>query len=184
LRRNIGVVFQEPALFSGTIRENIAYGRPEASLEEIIAAAKAANAHSFIDKLEHKYDTPIGERGIKLSGGQKQRVAIARAILKDAPILILDEATSSLDSRSEQMVQEALEHLMRNRTTIIIAHRLSTIRHVDQIVTIRNGRVDECGPPHELERTGGIYSQLLELQHRHDDKVKERKLREYGIAQD
>ncbi len=182
LRGNIGVVFQEPALFSGTIRENIAYGRPEAGMDEVIAAAKAANAHSFVEKFKEGYDTPIGERGLKLSGGQKQRIAIARAILKDAPILILDEATSSLDSRSEQMVQEALEHLMKGRTTIIIAHRLSTIQHVDQIVTIRGGRIDECGAPHELERTGGIYAQLLELQQRHSDTTKTKKLKEFDIA--
>lgn len=182
LRQNIGVVFQEPALFSGTIRENIAYGRPDASLADIEAAARAANAHSFIAKLADGYDTPIGERGVKLSGGQKQRLAIARALLKDAPILILDEATSSLDSRSEQMVQEALEHLMKGRTTIIIAHRLSTIQHVDQIVTLRSGRIDECGAPQDLERTGGIYAQLLELQQRHSDTIKEKKLRQYDIA--
>jgi ATP-binding cassette subfamily B protein len=182
LRGNIGVVFQEPALFSGTIRENIAYGRPDAPLEDIERAATAANAHSFIDKFDQKYDTPIGERGVKLSGGQKQRIAIARAILKDAPILILDEATSSLDSRSEQKVQEALEHLMKGRTTIIIAHRLSTIQHVDQIVTIRGGRIDECGTPADLARTGGIYAQLLELQQRHADKIKEKKLKQYDIA--
>ncbi|MDB5182036.1 MAG: (1--_2) glucan export composite transrane/ATP-binding protein [Candidatus Saccharibacteria bacterium] len=184
LREQIGVVFQEPALFSGTIRENIAYGRPDAPSEDIELAARAANAHTFIDKLEKKYDTPIGERGMKLSGGQKQRIAIARAILKDAPILILDEATSSLDSRSEQLVQEALERLMQNRTTIIIAHRLSTIQHVDQIVTIRNGQIDECGSPHELERTGGIYAQLLELQQRSADQIKEEKLKQFDIADD
>ncbi|HSH18397.1 MAG TPA: ABC transporter ATP-binding protein [Candidatus Saccharimonadales bacterium] len=184
LRRNIGVVFQEPALFSGTIRENIAYGRPDATDEEVERAAAVANALGFIQKLDKQFDTPIGERGIKLSGGQKQRIAIARAILKDAPILILDEATSSLDSRSEQLVQEALEHLMFNRTTIIIAHRLSTIQHVDQIVTVSGGRIDECGAPHELERTGGIYAQLLELQQRHADKTKQKKLREFDIAGD
>src|SRR4029077_14890759 len=111
------------------------------------------------------YETEIGERGLKLSGGQKQRIAIARALLKDAPILILDEATSSLDSRSEAMVQEALERLMHGRTTIIIAHRLSTIQHVDQIVTLRGGKVDEVGSPRELADSGGIYQQLLELQH-------------------
>lgn len=184
LRESIGVVFQEPALFSGTVGENIAYGRPDAPLEDIVRAAEAANAHKFIDKLPQKYDTPIGERGIKLSGGQKQRIAIARAILKNAPILILDEATSSLDSRSEQLVQEALEHLMKDRTTIIIAHRLSTIQHVDQIVTVRGGRIDECGAPQELARTGGIYSQLLELQQRTADRVKEKKLRQFDIAGD
>lgn len=164
LRRHIGVVFQEAHLFSGTIRENIAYGKPDASRKEIEAAAKAANAHDFVMKFADGYDTPIGEHGIKLSGGQKQRIAIARAILKDAPILLLDEATSSLDSRSEHLVQEALEHLMKGRTTIIIAHRLSTIANVDQIVTLRDGKVDEIGPPDVLAHTDGIYAQLLRLQ--------------------
>jgi ATP-binding cassette subfamily B protein len=158
------VVFQEPALFSGTIRENIAYGRPNATDDEITAAAKAANADEFIEKFEKGYDSEIGERGLKLSGGQKQRIAIARALLKDSPILILDEATSSLDSKSERMVQEALERLMRGRTTLIIAHRLSTIQAVDQVVTIEDGRVSEIGSPEALTQTGGIYAQLLKLQ--------------------
>jgi ATP-binding cassette subfamily B protein len=164
LRRSIATVFQDPALFSGTIRENIAYGRSSASDEDVINAAKAANAHEFIGKLPDGYDSLVGERGIKLSGGQKQRIAIARAILKDAPILILDEATSSLDTRSEHLVQAALERLMKGRTTLIIAHRLSTIAHVDTIVTLKDGRVDEVGTPARLARTGGIYAQLLELQ--------------------
>lgn len=164
LREQIGVVFQDPALFSGTVRENIAYARPDASDEDVIAAAKAANADEFISKFEKGYDTEIGERGLKLSGGQKQRIAIARALLKDAPILILDEATSSLDSKSERMVQEALEKLMRGRSTIIIAHRLSTIQKVDRIVTLQKGRVKEIGTPAELARSGGIYAQLLQLQ--------------------
>ncbi len=164
LRQNIGVVFQEPALFSGTIRENIAYANPKASDRQVEAAAKAANAFEFVGKLDKGFDTQIGERGLKLSGGQKQRIAIARAILKDAPILILDEATSSLDSRAEKLVQEALNRLMKGRTTLIIAHRLSTIAHVDRIVTIRNGRIDEVGTPAELSKTDGIYAQLLELQ--------------------
>lgn len=183
LRKSIGVVFQEPALFSGTIRENIAYARPSASFEAVERAAKAANAHGFISKFEKGYDTQIGERGLKLSGGQKQRIAIARAILKDAPILILDEATSSLDSRSEHMVQDALDHLMEGRTTIIIAHRLSTIQHVDQIVTLRNGQVQESGSPAALAQSGGIYAQLLELQLYHTKKT-EKKLQEYGFASD
>ena len=165
LREQVAVVFQEPALFSGTIRENIAYGRPKATDKEVAAAAKAANAHEFIAKFEKGYDTEIGERGLKLSGGQKQRIAIARALLKDAPILILDEATSSLDSKSERAVQEALERLMKGRTTLIIAHRLSTIQAVDQIITLRNGKVDEIGTPAELAQSGGIYAQLLALQH-------------------
>lgn len=180
LRRNIGVVFQEPALFSGTIRENISYARPSASEKDIIKAAKAANAHDFVSKLEHGYDTEIGERGLKLSGGQKQRIAIARALLKDAPILILDEATSSLDSKSERMVQEALERLMKNRTTLIIAHRLSTIQHVDQIVVIKDGTVAETGTPYELEKRGGIYAELLKLQGSHTAATK-RTLKSYEI---
>lgn len=181
LRRNIAVVFQDPALFSGTIRENITYAKPNASHSEVLAAAKAANAHEFIEKLPKKYDTEIGERGLKLSGGQKQRIAIARALLKDSPILILDEATSSLDSKAEAQVQEALERLMHGRTTLIIAHRLSTIAHVDQIVTLRRGKVDEVGSPSKLARTGGIYAQLLDLQLGATESAK-KKLKEYDIA--
>jgi ATP-binding cassette, subfamily B, bacterial len=163
LRAQIGVVFQDPSLFSGTIRENIAYANNKASIEQVVAAAKAANAHEFIEKFDDGYDSEIGERGLKLSGGQKQRIAIARAILKDAPILVLDEATSSLDNKSELLVQEALEYLMRDRTTIIIAHRLSTIQNVDKIITLKDGRVDEIGSPAELSRTNGIYAKLLSL---------------------
>ncbi len=181
LRGAIGVVFQEPALFSGTIWENISYARPEADEADIVAAAKAANAHEFIAKFEKGYDTEIGERGLKLSGGQKQRIAIARALLKDAPILILDEATSSLDSKSEHMVQQALEHLMKGRTTLIIAHRLSTIQTVDQIVTLKDGVVDEIGRPVDLAKTGGIYAQLLKLQQGHTSATKA-KLKAYEIA--
>ncbi|HET8709695.1 MAG TPA: ABC transporter ATP-binding protein [Candidatus Saccharimonadales bacterium] len=180
LRENIAVVFQEPALFSGTVRENIAYARPDAPEKDIIAAAKAANAYEFIKDFEKGLDTEIGERGLKLSGGQKQRIAIARALLKNAPILILDEATSSLDSRSEQLVQEALEHLMKGRTTLIVAHRLSTIQHVDQIITLKNGTVEETGSPAELAASGGIYDQLLKLQQGHT-KAAEKKLKRYGI---
>lgn len=181
LRQNIAVVFQDPALFSGTVKENIAYAKPDASDAAIKAAAKAANAEEFIAKLPDGYDTEIGERGIKLSGGQKQRIAIARAILKDAPILILDEATSSLDSRAEAQVQEALEHLMHGRTTLIIAHRLSTIAHVDQIVTIKSGRVDEIGTPAKLAKTDGIYGQLLQLQMGATEAAK-KKLKAFEIA--
>lgn len=164
LRDAIAVVFQEPAPFSGTVSENIAYARPDASEKAIIAAAKAANAHKFITELSDGYQTEIGERGVRLSGGQKQRLTIARAILKDAPILILDEATSSLDSRAEVQVQGALDTLMQNRTTLIIAHRLSTIAHVDKIVTIKGGKVDEIGTPAKLAKTKGIYAELLQLQ--------------------
>lgn len=183
LRRNIAVVFQDPSLFSGTIRENIGYALAAATQEQIESAAKAANAHEFIVKLDKGYDTEIGERGLKLSGGQKQRIAIARALLKDAPILVLDEATSSLDSRSEHMVQEALERLMKGRTTIIIAHRLSTIQHVDQIVTLKNGTIDEVGSPTQLAKSGGIYAQLLDLQRGKPSETKQKKLRKYDIAE-
>ncbi len=182
LRESIGVVFQDPALFSGTIRENIGYAKPGVSLAELEQAAKAANAHEFIIKLPKGYDTEIGEKGLKLSGGQKQRIAIARALLKDAPILILDEATSSLDSKSESMVQEALERLMKHRTTIIIAHRLSTIQNVDQIVTLRNGTIDEIGSPSELAKSGGIYDQLLKLQLGTDKEQVKKKLETFDIA--
>lgn len=181
LRQQIGIVFQEPALFSGTIKENISYGRPDATDAQIVAAAKAANAHEFIAKFKKQYNTEIGERGLKLSGGQKQRIAIARAILKDAPILILDEATSSLDSKSEAMVQEALKRLMKGRTTLIIAHRLSTIQHVDQIITLQNGKVDEIGTPKKLAKSGGIYAQLLSLQ-RGDTETNKKKLKEFEIS--
>lgn len=174
LREAISVVFQEPALFSGTVYENIAYARPGATEAEVVAAAKAAYAHDFVQKFERGYQTQIGERGLKLSGGQKQRIAIARALLKDAPILILDEATSSLDSKSEAEVQSALERLMKGRTTIIIAHRLTTIAAVDTIVTLRNGRIDEVGTPSELMKTHGIYAQLLQMSARHTTQSKKR----------
>ena len=183
LRRNIATVFQEPGLFSGTIRENIAYGKPGASLDDIRKAAKAANASGFIEKLKDGYHTEIGERGLKLSGGQKQRIAIARAVLKDAPILILDEATSALDSRSEQLVQQALDRLMKGRTTLIIAHRLSTIATVDRIITLKNGRVDEVGAPKDLAKTDGLYATLLALQQSSDQGNKE-KLAKYDISAD
>jgi ATP-binding cassette subfamily B protein len=172
LRNNIGVVFQDPALFSGSIFENISYANPSATEAQVIAAAKAANAHEFISKFEKGYDSEIGERGLRLSGGQKQRIAIARALLKDALILILDEATSSLDSKSEVEVQEALTRLMKGRTTIIIAHRLSTIANVDKIITIRGGKVDEVGTPDELSKTNGIYANLLQISSRQDESAK------------
>lgn len=181
LRENIAVVFQDPAIFSGTIRENISYSKSNATNREIIAAAKAANAHEFISKLKDGYESEIGERGLKLSGGEKQRVSIARALLKDAPILILDEATSNLDSKSETSIQQALKRLMKGRTTLIIAHRLSTIEEVDQIITLRNGRVDEIGSPTKLARSGGIYDQLLKMQGSHSEK-QQKQLKQYDIA--
>ncbi|MGV8910346.1 MAG: ABC transporter ATP-binding protein [Propionicimonas sp.] len=164
LRAQVGVVFQDPALFSGTIRENIAYGRPDATEAQIVTAARRSHAHGFITALAGGYDAEIGERGIKLSGGQKQRIAVARAILKNAPILVLDEATSSLDSKAERLVQEGLEELMADRTTLIIAHRLSTISSVDRIITLADGLIEEIGTPAELATSGGIYAELLALQ--------------------
>jgi subfamily B ATP-binding cassette protein MsbA len=166
LRRAIGVVPQEPVLFSGTVRENIAYGRLEAADEEIESAARAAHAHEFILEFPDGYDTLVGEKGVKLSAGQRQRIAIARALLKDPAILILDEATSSLDSESEYLIQNALETLMRGRTTFVIAHRLSTIRRADRILVIDQGRIVEEGAHHELLDTGGLYSQLYKIQFR------------------
>lgn len=164
LRRSIGVVFQEPVLFSGTIAENIAYGKPEATREEIEAVAERAAVDRFVDGFPRGYDTVIGERGMKLSGGQKQRIAVARAMLKDAPILVLDEATSALDTKSERLVQDGLEDLMNDRTSLIIAHRLSTIAEVDRIITLRDGRIDEVGTPRDLAESGGIYAELLAMQ--------------------
>lgn len=180
LRAASAVVFQEPALFSGTVYENIAYGNPGATKRDVEAAAKAANAHEFITKFEQQYETEIGERGLKLSGGQKQRIAIARALLKDAPLLILDEATSSLDGKSEHLVHQALERLMQGRTTLIIAHRLSTIQSVDTIITMQDGRVNEQGTPEKLAKSGGIYAQLLSLQARHT-KQDTKRLKQYEI---
>ncbi|MGV8979449.1 MAG: ABC transporter ATP-binding protein [Cellulomonas sp.] len=180
LRADIGVVFQDPALFSGTIRENIAYARPAAGDDDVVAASRSANAHEFIARFGQGYDSQIGERGIKLSGGQKQRIAVARAILKDAPVLILDEATSSLDSKSERLVQQGLDHLMTGRTTLIIAHRLSTISSVDRIITLKDGQVDEIGTPAELAATGGIYAELLALQASASKKDR-RRLQEFDI---
>ena len=165
LRSNIGIVPQEVLLFGGSIRENIAYAKPDATEEEIINAAKKANAWQFIKKFPEGMDTKVGERGVKLSGGQRQRVAIARAILKDPAILILDEATSSLDAESESLVQEALDELMKNRTTIIIAHRLSTIRKVDSIYVLKDGEIVEKGSHEELSlKENGFYANLVRLQ--------------------
>lgn len=182
LRKNIGVVFQEPALFSGTVGENIAYGSGKVSQAKLEAAAKAANALDFIKKLDKGFDTQIGERGVKLSGGQKQRIAIARAILKDAPILILDEATSSLDSKAEREVQTALERLMHGRTTMIIAHRLSTIANVDVVIGIQGGKIIEMGSPAELAKGDGIYAELLKLQSGTPSKQTKAKLKQFEIV--
>lgn len=168
IRNQVAIVPQDVLLFGGTIRENIAYGRLNASEEEIQTAAKRANAHDFIGNFPEGYDTLVGERGVKLSGGQRQRIAIARALLKDPAILILDEATSSLDSESERLVQEALEELMKNRTSIIIAHRLSTIREADKIVVLEKGKVIEVGKHSELmQNEEGLYRYLSQLQLEH-----------------
>lgn len=164
LRAHIGAVPQETTLFHGTVRENIAYGSPNASFEEIVAAAKKAHADSFIQALEEGYETPIGERGTRLSGGQRQRIAIARALLRDPKILILDEATSALDAESESLVQDALGTLMAGRTTLIIAHRFATIWRADRILVLEEGEVIEEGTHHELLQLGGQYFRLYEMQ--------------------
>jgi ABC-type multidrug transport system fused ATPase/permease subunit len=166
LRDNIALVIQEPILFSTTIRDNIAYGRPSATMEEIEAAARAANAHDFITRLDHGYNTQVGERGVRLSGGERQRIAVARAFLKDAPVLILDEPTSSIDSRTELVIIEALDKLMTGRTTFIIAHRLSTIRRADQILVIDHGRIVEWGTHADLLKQDGLYGELYRIQTR------------------
>ncbi len=164
LRAHISVVSQEAFLFNGTIRENILYGRLEATEEELIAASRAANCHEFITRLPQAYDSRVGERGVKLSVGEKQRVSVARALLKDAPILILDEATASVDTATERLIQEALERLMANRTSFVIAHRLSTIRKADQILVMRQGQIIERGTHEELVARNGLYSRLARIQ--------------------
>jgi ABC-type multidrug transport system fused ATPase/permease subunit len=164
-RTQLGVVLQETFLFDGTIRENVAFARPEASEEEIMAACRIARVDEFAESFEKKYDTVVGERGVKLSGGQKQRVSIARAILADPRILILDEATSSLDSESEALIQEGLRYLMRGRTTFVIAHRLSTIRRAEQILVVETGRIIERGTHESLYALGGRYFELYTKQH-------------------
>jgi ABC-type multidrug transport system fused ATPase/permease subunit len=164
LRAQIGFVLQETVLFRGTIRENIAYGRPEASEEEIMAAAKIANADEFIARMPKGYDTMVGERGDTLSGGQRQRIGIARAVVRDSPIMVLDEPTAALDTEAEHLVIEGLRRLMAGRTVIMIAHRLSTIRDADKIIVLKDGVVAEEGNHHELIARGGLYADLNQAQ--------------------
>ena len=164
LRAQIAVVPQQPVLFSTTVRNNIAYGQPECTSDQIEQAARAAHAHDFIQQLPDQYDAYLGEQGVRLSGGQKQRIAIARAILKDPRVLLLDEATSALDTESEHHIQTALADLMQDRTTVIIAHRLSTILHVDRIIVVDRGKIVAQGTHHELLKTSPLYKRLAELQ--------------------
>lgn len=164
LRRQTSLVSQDVFLFNGTVKDNILYGSPDATEEDVIAAAKAANAHDFILGLEKGYDTKIGERGVKLSGGQKQRISIARAILKDSPILILDEATSAVDTQTERLIQDALNRLKQNKTAVVIAHRLSTIQEANQIVVLKDGEIAEQGTHHDLLSLNGLYTQLCKAQ--------------------
>ena len=168
LRDQIGLVTQETVLFDDTVRNNIAYGRADVPLERVIEAARASQAHEFIEQLPRGYDTPLGERGARLSLGQRQRISVARALLKDPPILILDEATSALDSESESLVQRALEQLMRGRTSVVIAHRLATVRAADRIVVLDRGAIVEQGTHDELLARGGLYAHLYDLQFRED----------------
>jgi subfamily B ATP-binding cassette protein MsbA len=165
LRAQVGFVLQETVLFRGTIRENIAYGRPGATDEEIVAAAKLANADEFISRMPHGYDSVVGERGDTLSGGQRQRIGIARAVIRNSPIMILDEPTAALDTESERLVIEGLERLMEGRTVIMIAHRLSTVRDADKIVVLKDGVVAEEGTNDELIARGGVYAELHRIQY-------------------
>ena len=164
LRQRVAVVLQDTFLFNTTVRENLLYGKPDASEDEMVATAKIAYAHDFIEQLPQGYDTEIGERGVKLSGGQKQRLALARAILADPRILILDEATSSVDAEAEYLIQQALDEVMKGRTSLVIAHRLSTIRNAGKIIALEGGRIREVGDHHELLARGGLYSQLYQRQ--------------------
>jgi len=164
VRNNIALVTQETFLFNDTIRQNIAYGKPDASEESIMRAAKAAHVDYFVENLDEGYDTIIGERGVKLSGGQRQRIAIARAILRNAPILVLDEATSALDSESEKLVQNALHNLMEHRTTFVIAHRLSTIKHAHSIIVLDKGEIIELGTHEQLLANCGLYQKYYKMQ--------------------
>ncbi|MGE5224991.1 MAG: ABC transporter ATP-binding protein, partial [Omnitrophica WOR_2 bacterium] len=173
LRRQIGIVLQTSLLFSTSIRENIAYGRQDASQEEVIAAAKAAQAHDFILELPEKYDTVVGERGVTLSGGQRQRIAIARALLMDPRILILDDSTSSVDTQTEHQIQKALDRLMEGRTTFVIAHRLSTVKRADLILVTDGGRIVQRGTHYKLLEEPGLYREIYELQLRDQEQFRQ-----------
>ncbi len=164
IRNKMGIVTQEPILFNDSIENNIALGQDQPKTEEVMAAAKIANAHRFIETKDEGYQTNIGERGMKLSGGERQRLTIARAVLKNPPILILDEATSSLDTESEKLVQDAINNLMTNRTSIVIAHRLSTIRHANEIIVLQKGEIVERGTHDELIQKEGFYHKLVKMQ--------------------
>jgi ATP-binding cassette subfamily B protein len=164
LRRQIGIVLQTSILFSDTVRANLAFGRPDTSEEEIVAAARAAQAHEFIANLPQGYDTVVGERGITLSGGQRQRIAIARALLMQPRILILDDSTSSVDTQTEKLIQEALDRLMEGRTTFVIAHRLATVRRADLILVVENGCIVQRGTHDELLAQAGLYREIYDLQ--------------------
>ena len=171
VRKCIGIVQQDVFLFAGTIKENILYGKPDATDEEIIEAAKKANIHNYISTLKYGYNTEIGERGVKLSGGQKQRISIARVFLKNPAILILDEATSALDNTTEVLIQQALDELCKGRTTLVVAHRLSTIRNADEIVVVEDGEIKQRGTHKELMEKGGMYKDLYSLQFRDSDLI-------------
>jgi len=166
LRKNIGIVQQDVFLFNGTIAENILYGRLDATMEEVIEAAKRANIHDYVMSLEDGYDTQVGERGVRLSGGQKQRLSIARVFLKDPAILILDEATSALDNTTEILIQQALDELCKGRTTLVVAHRLSTIKNADRIAVVSGGSIVEAGSHEQLMEQNGLYARLYALQFR------------------
>ncbi|HMH44249.1 MAG TPA: ATP-binding cassette domain-containing protein, partial [Pyrinomonadaceae bacterium] len=176
LREQISFVLQESLLFRATVAQNIAYGKPDATHEEIVRAARLANADEFIDRMPDGYETMIGERGVTLSGGQRQRITIARAIIRDSPILILDEPSAGLDAESEKLVFDALDKLMEGKTSIVIAHRLATVRRADVIFVIDDGRVVEQGTHDELLETGGLYSRLYELQFRGEEEESPREL--------